>query len=83
MAPATIDVASVMAALGRLEGQGAETLRRLDKIEGALVPKAEVAAVEARVKWLEKQLVWGVRGVLTAVIGGVGAALGAALHWRG
>ena len=47
----------------------------LDKIEGALVPKADIAGIERRVTRIEGQLTWG---VLPVVAGTVVAAL----HWH-
>ena len=75
--PVAIDVASVMAALGRLEGRSEETLRRLDRIEAALVPRAEVAGLKKRVGRLEGHMTWGVRSVLAVLAAGAGAVM----HW--
>ena len=79
MAPASIDVRQVMAALSRLEGRGEETLRRLVTIEGGLVAEVKVATIDMRVKRLDGHVVWGVRGVIAAAA----ASVRAALHWRG
>ncbi len=53
MTASSCDTAQIMAALGELRGQNAEILRhqarkegRFDKIEEALVPRAEVADIK-------------------------------------
>ena len=72
-----------MAALGELRGQTAEILRhqariegRLDKIEAALVPRAEVADIKRRVGRLEGHLSRGAWSIVGVFLAGLAAAVG-------
>jgi hypothetical protein len=83
MTLASCDTAQIMAALGELRGQNAEILRhqariegRLDRIEGALVPSAEVKAIERRVGRLENHRSRGAWSIVELFLAGLAAAIG-------
>ena len=83
MTTASCDTAQIMAALGELRGQTAEILRhqariegRLDKIEAALVPRAEVADIKRRVGRLEGHLSRGAWSIVGVFLAGLAAAVG-------